>query len=152
MSVKEELLASWKRSRQLTKEVAEAMPAEKWDFRPTDDVMSFREQVLHILAGEQWFLRGMQEGEWEFRPEITLERYPDMASTLEAVTYWTDRHAELISSIEDLDAKVTTPLKPDVPLPKRILLQGAITHEVHHRGQLIVYLRLNGIQPPAFRF
>ena len=35
---------------------------------------------------------------------------------------------------------------------KRELVLGMFTHTAHHRGQAEVYLRANGIKPPAYRF
>jgi uncharacterized damage-inducible protein DinB len=34
-------------------------------------------------------------------------------------------------------------------VPRKTLLWGITEHEIHHRGQLFVYLRLLGIEPPS---
>jgi hypothetical protein len=54
-------------------EVAEAMPEEKYDFKPAEESMAFREQMIHIaqnlsflssrVTGEKPdFLKGQQSG------------------------------------------------------------------------------------------
>jgi uncharacterized damage-inducible protein DinB len=48
----------------------------------------------------------------------------------------------------DLDADVTTTRGAAVPA-WRIVLNGLIEHEVHHRSQLCEYLSANGVEPPA---
>lgn len=45
-----EFVEDWKQSRRFTLEVANAMPAELWVFKPNAEEMSFGEQMLH-LAG-----------------------------------------------------------------------------------------------------
>ena len=43
-----EFAKHWKTARELTLAVAEAMPAENFDFKPNPEEMSFGEQIAHI--------------------------------------------------------------------------------------------------------
>ncbi|PTX64942.1 putative damage-inducible protein DinB [Melghirimyces profundicolus] len=147
---KEEYLNDWKRSRAYTRNVMEAMPEDRADFRPADGMMSFREQLLHILYAEEWFLRGILENDWEQRSEFTAENHPDLPSVKAAYPSASERHWKWIEGMEDLEELVKTPLS-DQPIPKKTLLRKLVGHEIHHRGQLIVYLRMCGAEPPAYQ-
>ena len=44
----QQLLKDWGRAKVYTKEYLDAMPADKYNFRPVDSVRSFAEQMLHF--------------------------------------------------------------------------------------------------------
>ncbi|MFC4076680.1 DinB family protein [Salinithrix halophila] len=150
MKAKEEILQDWKRSRAYTESILDAMPEEKGDYKPAGDVMSFRQQLLHILYAEEWFLRGMIEGNWEKSSAFAPENHPDLAAVKDAFRTTTPLHESWISQIEDLEAKVKTPISEQL-ITRKALLMKLILHEAHHRGQLVIYLRMNGLTPPSFR-
>src|ERR687883_44313 len=56
-----DLLTDWRSSAKLLVEIAEAMPADKYDYRPTKEVRSFGEQVAHV-AGTMVLLLGWVNG------------------------------------------------------------------------------------------
>ena len=44
----------WANATDYTIEMAELMPAEEYDFRPTEEVNSFKEQLLHMMENMSW--------------------------------------------------------------------------------------------------
>ena len=47
-------LEKWENSKNYLLEIAEAMPEDKYDFRPTEREMSFGEQLVHIKGNMDW--------------------------------------------------------------------------------------------------
>jgi uncharacterized damage-inducible protein DinB len=135
---------------------AEAMPQEKYDFTPKDGafdgVRSFAQQVKHVACANQAFFDEI-EGK---QPPPDCERGgPNPAKT----------KAELVSYLKESFEygqtvfKKLTPANALDPVSGRYggpstrlgIMTLAIWHASDHYGQLVVYLRLNGIVPPASR-
>jgi len=79
----------------------------------------------------------------------------DLADGLENVAAFMERmHAETVAMLapltpQDLERKGITP--QGKPAPAGALLRVMIEHEVHHRGEMYVYLALLGVErPPVF--
>jgi hypothetical protein len=119
--------------------MAKDFPAEKYDYRPTPEVRSFREVLIHIMGGGAYaatFLKveGAQWGDFD------------------ATKYKTK--AEVVALVEKTIADCRTRLKEidDERWAKTLAPWPAvIEHSAEHFGQLIVYYRLNGLVPPQSR-
>jgi hypothetical protein len=135
--------------------LAEAMPEEKWSFRPTQyaftDVRTFGEQVKHVAcANEAWAkkLRG------ETPPDHCDTDGPNPAKTKTEILLYVresfgrmdDEIAE--SKLDNLMAPMKGPYAGDNRLE---VLNSALCHISDHCGQLLEYVRMNGIVPPASR-
>src|SRR5713226_5912491 len=62
------LKSQWESTRNLVVKVAEAVPEDKYDWKPTPEVRSFREQFVHI-AGENHLFMGFVAGEKSSAPQ-----------------------------------------------------------------------------------
>ena len=135
---------------------AEAMPADKYSFAPTDGefrgVRNFARQVKHVAAVNYLCAAGIR-GE-QAPADAADERGPDSARTkAEIIKYLKDSFAYLHKAVAMIDEKnVFEPIKN--PFGKRAqtrigLVAGAIAHSSNHYGQMVEYLRMNGIVPPA---
>jgi hypothetical protein len=135
--------------------LAEAMPEEKWNFKPRQgaftDVRTFAEQVKHVAcANEAWArkLRG------ETPPDHCDTGGPSPAKTkTEILAYLHESFAMMDgeiakSKLENLMAPMKGPYAGDNRLE---VLNSALWHISDHYGQLVEYLRMNGIVPPASR-
>ena len=135
--------------------LAEAMPEEKWSFKPTqgvfNDVRTFGEQVKHVAcANEAWAkkLRG------EKPPDHCDTGGPNPAKTkTEILAYLRETFAMMDAEIAKtkLD-NLLAPVKGFYAGDNRLeVLNSALWHISDHYGQLVIYLRMNGIVPPASR-
>jgi len=135
---------------------ADAMPAEKYSFAPTNGefrgVRNFAKQVKHVAAANYVFGAGIL-GE-QPPADAADERGPDSVRTkAEIIKYLKDSFAYLHKAVATIDEKnVFEPIKN--PFGKRAqtrigLVAGAIAHSSNHYGQMVEYLRMNGIVPPA---
>lgn len=135
--------------------LAEAMPEEKWGFKPTQgaftDVRTFGEQVKHVAcANEAWArkLRG------EKPPDRCDTGGPNPAKTkAEILAYLHETFVMMDGEIaktklDNLMAPVAGPYAGDNRLE---VLNSALWHISDHYGQLVEYLRMNGVVPPASR-
>ena len=150
----QEFKKNWETSKQFTLAVAGAMPAEKYGFKVSPDEMSFAALMLHIATSQAFRFAQIagQPMPFEIPKSIPKDSAKEFVMKLLAQSF--------DFCIVELDAftpeklgqryKVDWYERPEVS--GRQLVLGMFTHTAHHRGQAEVYLRANGIQPPAYRF
>jgi len=144
-NVKDAFLEKWENSKNYLIEIAQLMPEEYYDYKPTERQRSFIEQLTHIQGNMDWLSTkyfNRQEAEYS-----TVENEKERTiKTLElAFTY-------VAHSVEDTPEEE---LKETVeffagPKSKLQILNLLLDHVTHHRGQLIVYLNLKEIEPPRY--
>ena len=139
---------------------AEAMPEEKYSFAPTNGefkgVRTFAEQVKHIaFANHLFFGPLMGETITAKSVEENANGPADLKTKAEIVQYLKDSFALGHKAIGTITAEnQLTPLpKPVFPfLATRLGISTVGTfHPMDHYGQMVEYLRMNGIVPPASR-
>jgi uncharacterized damage-inducible protein DinB len=133
------------------------MPEDKWNFAPTagefKGVMTFAQMVKHVAS--------VQHGSYarilgEQPPATNGENGPDALKTKEQVMkYLRDSFAQghkAIATITDQNALQPMPNPSGKGTSTRLgLALGPVGHSYDHYGQLVEYLRMNGIIPPASR-
>jgi len=137
---------------------AEAMPAVKYGFAPTDGefkgVRTFGQQVKHLSATNH-ILAAAALGE-EPPADAGDEQGPETVRTkVEILDYLNQSFAHLARAIDAIgDKNVPVKSSPISPLkgPETTrlgLTVESLIHAFNHYGQLVEYLRMNGIVPPA---
>jgi uncharacterized damage-inducible protein DinB len=130
------LRTRWVASSAYTRAIAEQMSAADYQFRPSPEQMTFGEQLLHIAEQDVSIFREMG-AQIEFaRPSPVKD---EVLRTLEKVK---DDGLKLLARLA---------ADPDGSLDTLNGLLLALDHTTHHRGQLVVYLRLKGIVPAEYR-
>lgn len=140
-------------------EVAEAMPAEKYHFAPTagefKGVRTFAEQLKHIAA-DNYLLGAGILGENPPRDVGDDERGSTSVKTKQQIiAYLKDSFAYMhraAAAIDDEKSPIPTPHISPWPNGSATRLGVAIEDALHtwdHYGQLVEYLRMNDILPPA---
>jgi uncharacterized damage-inducible protein DinB len=140
-------------------EAADAMPADKYSFAPTmgefTGVRSFGQQVKH-LAATNYILAAGTLGEPppadagdETGPEA-LRTKADILEYLRGSFRALHRAAAAIDEGNQVVGNV--PISPLIGRATRLgYVQEAPLHAYDHYGQMVVYLRMNGVVPPASR-
>jgi hypothetical protein len=137
---------------------AAAMPDDKFSFAPTQGefkgVRTFAQQIKHIAA-VNYMLGGGILGE---KPpvEVKSENGPEnMTSKADIVKYLKDSFAyahKAANSITEANVleQIQSPFGPNktTRLSLTIIM---LSHPFDHYGQMVEYLRMNGIIPPASR-
>lgn len=157
----ETVLESWKTVRQDTAQAVEDFPEEELDFSPADGLMSFRAITTHIIeAGNSLtgvLLDGMTDlsgGKFsqvrgKYAPELSEK--PGKAELTAKLRSTIEEHCSRLAAqppeffsgiITRFDGQQATRLE---------MIQFIKEHELTHRSQLFVYLRLKGIVPVTTR-
>ena len=148
-SLTSQLEIKWKNAMTYTLQMAELMPEDFYDFKPTDEVMSFKEQLLHIAQNIQWLSTSYLLSNEKPKPknnDSTRIAKPAVIQRLkEAYDMGLLAHQSLLPT--QLEEAVSFFAGPKTKRQILILLHD---HQTHHVGQIIVYLRLKGIKPPAY--
>jgi len=138
----------WQRSVDYTQRVVQAMPADKYDFRPEEGFMSFGEQLLHIAGNVEYLtekITGKKVSFYDRKQSANLSK----AEIINILQEANSHVAGLILTIsqETLQEEVNF---GNVKMSRENLFYLLRDHQTHHRGQAVVYLRLNKIEVPAY--
>ena len=134
--------------------IADAMPADRWSFAPKDGefkgVRTFAQQVKHVACANYGFFTQVEHKE----PPANCEAGgPSPAKTkAELMQYLRESFAYAGQVMRRLTpANALDPVEG--PYGGKTTRLGiatlAVWHATDHYGQLVVYLRMNGIVPPA---
>ena len=156
----EQVLDSWKTVREDTATAVVDFPAGEFDFKPAPDVMSFGEIARHILIAGHGLTGLLLEGEDhlggpQFREKMAKfailppDAAPaDLARELRASAQ--QRTAQLAAQSPEFYSAMVT--RVDGARVTRLeLLQFVKEHELTHRAQLFLYMRMKGIVPATTR-
>jgi uncharacterized damage-inducible protein DinB len=155
------VLDSWKAVRADSVQAVEDFPLGELDFRPTDGLMSFREIATHILQAGAALTGLLLDGVEHLNvPEFRemLKKYlvdlPENAGpellAAELRRSLEQRYAQLAAETPEFYARMMT--RMDGQRVTRLeMLQFVKEHELTHRAQLFLYLRLKGLVPPTTR-
>ena len=134
--------------------VANAMPTEKYGYKPTNgefkDVRTFGEQVKHVACGNFAFFNEIEKKE---PPPGCSTGGPNPAATkAELMTYLResfDYAQGVLRAMTPANALEPVSGPYGGPSTRLGLTTLAVWHASDHYGQLVVYLRMNGIAPPG---
>jgi hypothetical protein len=149
-----EIQNDWTRNNVMIYGLANAMPDEKYGYKPTPAQQSFGERVLHVAQVNLMLLQAL--GSKASVPAIDMNATAKTAS-MAALQKVGEYGVAVIKELGDsgLTARIDSPgpvgwfLGPKVS--RQRVLYFLMTHSQDTYGQLVVYLRLNGITPPASR-
>jgi uncharacterized damage-inducible protein DinB len=148
-SLKAQLLKDWERAKAYTKEYLDAMPEDGINFKPTPDIRSFAEQMLHLSQGNVG-LSSNATGRERIYPGKNLEKMDEFKNKAALTKVVMECYDFVIEGIKSFDAsKFEEKVKRgNFDETKLAWLNKAFEHQTHHRGQTTIYLRLKGVTPP----
>jgi uncharacterized damage-inducible protein DinB len=140
-----EMLEMWERIEKMVVDMAEQFPAEKYDYKPTPEVRSFKEQLLHVASSNYFFIR-LSGGAKTKAGHAGRETKADVVAVLK------ESFRDGAATIQDLGDSglarmVKHPFEEHNVSLHRIWTMAA-AHDGEHYGQLVIYYRLNGLVPP----
>ena len=147
ISPKLAFLEKWENSKIYLIAIAEAMPEGHYNFKPTERQMGFNEQLVHIKGNMDW-LSTNYFTDIEYKKE-KKELPQTKSETILALENAFDAVIKIVNNTPDEELKATVDFFAG-PKSKLQLLNLLQDHVTHHRGQLIVYLNLNEIEPPKY--
>lgn len=136
--------------RRITRDTIAALTDGDVQFRPTPEQRPFGAQALHIISSQETLLEAVRTGVWNWRRNTDLTHFPTAESILKK---FDEQHSLEMAYYDSLEPDaffrpVSTSWGPPEPLLQLII--SFLAHEGHHRGQMVVYLRLKGMQPPNY--
>jgi uncharacterized damage-inducible protein DinB len=132
--------------------VAETMPEDKYDFKATAESMSFAENLMHIGWAMDWHSQSLMGGrdarDWNTDSELKVndKSKKEMIAKIDE-TFQKTMNFLSDFSINSLDERLDYFGSDRTKRQIMLLLSDHITH---HRAQMLVYLRLNGLLPPRY--
>lgn len=145
----QDFLHRWKNALPYSLKVLDKMPAELYGYKPTPEQMTFGKQYTHAGYWNTFFL-----GNIVSQPPLPE---PASADKAEVKAYYTTCHNHCTAILEKLDGSQLDKTGYGAhdywkKHTGRDYLLRAFMHIAHHRAETLVYLRLNGIEPPFFEF
>lgn len=142
-----EVIAKWENAATYTLEIAELMPAEHYEYRPMPEIMSFGEHLLHMTANMNWLGNRYLNA----KPHSVVE-LDSVSGKEDILTVLNEGFENALMALKNISVKE---LDDEVeffagPMTKRQIIHLMNDHLTHHRGQLVIYLRMKGIKPPRY--
>tara|TARA_B100000949_G_scaffold213336_1_gene208136 strand:+ start:723 stop:1283 length:561 start_codon:yes stop_codon:yes gene_type:complete len=152
-----DLLADWQQQKAMMMAIAEAMPEETYGFKTTEVQRTYAEQILHI-AGANVFL--MQHvGGTTAAPQVDTSDFKvfglpatSKAQVLQALSDGYDYGIAVLQEFSEEELLETIAGPRFFGKVTRVrMAYFTLSHAMDIYGQMAVYLRLNGVVPPASR-
>ncbi len=144
-------VTEWTRAKDYTKEYLDVMPEDGLGLKPTPDIRSFAEQMLH-LASANFGFAAQAIGTANPYAGKNLEKSEEHLKSKAALTKLVlESYDFMIESIKGFDtAKSNEAIKlfGRMDTTRGIAVAKCFEHQTHHRGQTTIYIRLKGVKPP----
>jgi len=139
----QEIIKKWKGNKRYTLKFVQLVNEEQLAFKPVPGTKTYQSQLSHLTTWLRTHSRFVTEKE--------LEK-PKTRTQAEITQYLEEFFDEIIAFLEQTQV---SELSEKVAMwygtvSKTSILVTMDNHLSHHRGQLVVYLRLMGIKPPSY--
>ena len=141
-------LLKLKNAKEYTLKVADLMPSKNYNYRPTEDEMNFGEQLLHIAGNLAWLSTSYLNSGTNANSKID-NKLKDKDSIRKVLVRTYDNAINVLMHFRPENLSDTVNFFAG-PMNKMQVINLINDHQTHHRGQLLVYLRLSGITPPKY--
>lgn len=145
----DEIIKEWERAKAYTKDYLDAMPESGYSLKPTPEMRSFADQMLHLSDGNYGLIAAaLGEKSQVVFGEAEKASDKSKATVTKKVM---DSYDFAISSIKKMTpAQLAEQVKvfDKFELSRKLALAKGFEHQTHHRGQTVVYIRLAGAKPP----
>ena len=145
----EVFLGRWDKAKVFTLQVADAMPADSYDFKPKPEMRGYGQLMQHLGAANAFYISRFRGGELpdSLKPPDKF----DKETTKKYLTDSFDWCADVLKSLSEADLDKSFPGRPNTPAQTGWdWVLNAFIHTSHHRGYSEVYLREKGITPPRY--
>ena len=156
MATKDAFIAELKHEASLTRKMLEKVPVEKKDWKPHEKSMSLGRLATHIAETIKWISNIRHIDDFDFAKHFNFKQHVAASQNELLQLFQTnlDNAVSDLSSMSDDDFnKIWTVRRGEqvmMQLPKKVAIRGwGFSHQIHHRGQLSVYLRLLDIPVPG---
>ena len=135
-----------------TLKVLRAIPNERRDYKPDEKSRTAWELATHLVGSDLWFLDSVCDAVFVYDPEVENKRTAGLNTIDEVIAFYNREYPKRIQRLRSTPAEQ---LAKEVDFfsvkkgPSIWFLGLANNHGIHHRGQLMSYLRSMGSKVPA---
>lgn len=145
----DQMLKDWERAKLYTKEYLDSMPEAGYTFKPTPDMRTFAEEMIH-LGGANFIIGSIASDTKSPVAIADLSKITDKskAATTKMVM---DSYDFIINAIRNMNpGQFSTNVKVfGHEMTGAVALSKAFEHQTHMRGQVVPYLHLEGVKVPG---
>jgi len=156
-----DMAESWRTVRKNTIQVAEDIPAEKYNFKATPDTMSVAELLAHLATSSNW-AQAIHFA--EKKTSVTMEDFGRLIgdagkaaaalTTKDGILHALKSNGEVFAGHLESASDAYLGERVELPMGSKTrfeMLLGVKEHEMHHRAQLFLMQRMIGIVPHLTR-
>ena len=141
-----DLTKDWAAQKDTIVKIANALPEDKFGFKPTPAQRSYGEQILHVAQVNMMLLNAL--GGKTAASSINLKA-TSKADIVKAMSDSFDHGAALLKEFDNTSIQGTVQAMFLGPSTRARIMYFLIAHTQDIYGQMAVYLRMNGVVPPA---
>ncbi len=158
MSIGQSMLAEFDQEAIATRKTLERVPADKFGWKPHEKSMEMGRLAVHVADLPNWTALTLTNDSFDYAPPGEAGYQMPVCTTTEELVAAFDKNAAAaraaLEAAKDEDFGKPWSLlgggKVIFTMPKAAVVRGfGMNHLIHHRAQLGVYLRLNGIPVPG---
>ena len=145
------MVADWERAKAYTLEYLSAADHDVIAFRPTEEMRTFGQQMLHLAESNYGFASaasGEQSPVAFGQLEKSFGRYQSKDSLTSIVMRSYDFAIAALKKVDESKMEEIVKIFKRFEMSRKDAFLKGFEHQTHHRGQTTVYLRLKGIKPP----
>jgi uncharacterized damage-inducible protein DinB len=125
---------------------ADKMPESKYAFKPTDSVRSYGQILAHVADGQYEFC-GAAAGNHDHKGvEESAKAKADIVAALKTAFAYCDA---IYDKMTDAQAQEMIPAFGGIKISRLSMLDFNVAHTMEHYGNLVTYLRIEGLVPPS---
>ncbi len=125
---------------------AEKMPDDKYAFKPIDTVRSYGQVLAHVADGQYEFCGAAAGNHDEKGVEQTAKTKADIIAALKTAFAYCDA---IYAGMTDAKAMEMIPAFGGMKASRLSMLDFNVAHTMEHYGNLVTYMRIQGIVPPS---
>ena len=135
-----------------TVKVLRAVPNDRRDYKPDEKSRTAWELATHLAGSDLWFLDSVCDAVFVYDPEVENKRTAGLNTIDDVVEFYTREYPKRIQRLRSTPGEQ---LAKEVDFfgmakePSIWFLGLANNHTIHHRGQLMTYLRAMGSRVPS---
>ena len=144
-----QMVTEWQRAKEFTKEYLDTMSEDGTNYKPTPEVRSFAEQMLHLANGNFNFAASAsgKANPYQGKNLEKMDEFKTKAALSKVVLESYDFTIDALKSMTE--AQMADQVKVfGKDMSREMAFAKEFEHQTHHRGQTTVYIRMKGIKPP----
>ena len=142
-----DLITDYERAKEFTLKYLNTMPEKHYNFKPTPEILSFREEALHLGLGNYRYA-AMIAGGYDASNQKEIYKRDNLQTKNQVIEWVSKSYDVMINQIKNEDNLEAITYYYRWNCSKECLARKGFEHQSHHRGKFAIYLRLVGSIPP----